>query len=347
MPVKRWLVIAIVLGGGSSALAFPTGAQFDLDPLTEDGAGGIAFDGAPRWSSHSCAVCHTDPPGLIGLRLEADHPELFSDGWKPGQQYHLRVVLTNEWAGVQYQANGDHCGFAITPYKPCDENGFALEMDDAAGRPLGKFVPVVANACANTGTPPTDVDVRVLKDGTAVTHTGAHMGMASWDLCWTAPAAGAGPITAYLAGVDGNGGNGTVAFPNDTTGDDVAAGAVPIAELGADPVTPQTGGCDAGPGETGIAVMVFAFMVVVRRRWLRGRTIASVPFAGRIGAVLLLAATLSGCMHVRARQRETLAKRNMKFAPDPAEDELDLHMQEAREGSSGGYGSSGGGCGCN
>ena len=47
------------------------------------------------------------------------------------------------------------------------------------------------------------------------------------------------------------------------------------------------------------------------------------------------------------RARETLAKRNMKFAPDPAEDELDLHMQEAREGSSGGYGSSGGGCGCN
>jgi len=50
---------------------------------------------------------------------------------------------------------------------------------------------------------------------------------------------------------------------------------------------------------------------------------------------------------VRPRQRETLAHRNMTFGPDPAEDELDLHMQESREGSSGGYGSSGGGCGCN
>jgi hypothetical protein len=35
------------------------------------------------------------------------------------------------------------------------------------------------------------------------------------------------------------------------------------------------------------------------------------------------------------------------FAPDSAEDELDLHMQQSREGSAGGYGSAGGGCGCN
>jgi hypothetical protein len=67
----------------------------------------------------------------------------------------------------------------------------------------------------------------------------------------------------------------------------------------------------------------------------------------RFAALLALAAFASGCVHVRPRERETLAKRSMKFSPDPLEDELDLHMQEAREGSSGGYGSSGGGCGCN
>ena len=64
---------------------------------------GIAFDGAPRWSGHTCAVCHTDTPGRIGLKLEADKPELFTDGWKANQQYHLRVVLSDEWAGLQYQ----------------------------------------------------------------------------------------------------------------------------------------------------------------------------------------------------------------------------------------------------
>ena len=62
---------------------------------------------------------------------------------------------------------------------------------------------------------------------------------------------------------------------------------------------------------------------------------------------LLACAALGGCVHVRPRERETLAKRNMKFGPDPIEDELDLHMQESREGAAGGYGSSGGGCGCN
>ena len=80
----------------------------------------------------------------------------------------------------------------MTPYRACDENGFALELDDARGKPTGKFVPVAANVCANTGTVPPDVDVRVLTDGAAVTHNGAHMGKTAWDLCWTAPAAGAG-----------------------------------------------------------------------------------------------------------------------------------------------------------
>jgi len=326
----RWLVIALLLP--RVAAAFPTGSQFDLDPLTQDGAGGIAFTGAPRWSGHTCAVCHTDTPGRISLRLESDHPELFTSGWKPSMQYHLRVVLQNEWAALQYQAAGDNCGFNVMPYTPCDENGFALELDDAGGKPVGKFVAVSMGACVNTGNPPTDADVRVLTDGTAVTHNGAHMGMTQWDLCWTAPAAGAGVITAYLAAVDGNGGNGTEAFPNDTIGDDVAAGAVPMPEAGAMAPPPQTGGCNAG-GDAGIAVaLAIALLAVNRRRAL---------------AMLLALATVASCAHVRPRQRETLAKRNMKFAPDPTEDELDLHMQESREGSAGGYGSAGGGCGCN
>ena len=61
----------------------------------------------------------------------------------------------------------------------------------------------------------------------------------------------------------------------------------------------------------------------------------------------LLALLAGGCTTVRPWQKEQLARRIMKFAPDPDEDELDLHMLEAREGSTGGYGSAGGGCGCN
>ena len=67
----------------------------------------------------------------------------------------------------------------------------------------------------------------------------------------------------------------------------------------------------------------------------------------RLVAAALAAFLLAGCATVHPWQREKLAERKMQFAPDPDEDELDLHMQEAREGSSGGYGSAGGGCGCN
>ena len=327
--MRHTLVVLALVLAASPALAFPTGGQFDGDPLTSDGSGGIAFTGSPRFQGHTCAVCHSDPPGTIGIKLEADHPELFSTGWVPKQQYHLRVVLENQHAAVQFAAAGDNCGFAVTPFTPCDQNGFALEMDDALGGAEGKFTPVVNGACA-TGTPPTDVDVVVLKDGSAVVHNGAHHGQTKWDLCWTAPGAGTGVITAYLAAVDGNGGTGTEAFYADTINDDVAAGAVPIAEQGGAPPL-QSGGCSTGGGE-GLALVALVLLLAPRRR--------------RVVAVLALVA-LVGCTHVRAHQRETLAKKKMMFSPDPTEDELDLHMQEAREGSSGGYGSSGGGCGCN
>jgi hypothetical protein len=57
--------------------------------------------------------------------------------------------------------------------------------------------------------------------------------------------------------------------------------------------------------------------------------------------------TTSGCVRVKPYERELLAKPTMTFQPDPHEDVLDNHMLEAREGAAGGYGSAGGGCGCN
>jgi hypothetical protein len=62
---------------------------------------------------------------------------------------------------------------------------------------------------------------------------------------------------------------------------------------------------------------------------------------------LFIAFVASGCAPVKPYERELLAKPIMLMGPDPDEDELDLHMLEAREGATGGYGSAGGGCGCN
>jgi hypothetical protein len=297
---------------------FPTGDQFDLDALDGDGAGGVAFTGAPRYAGHTCDVCHVGGDHTIGAALQADPVGVFSDGYAPGSNIHFRVVLTGEHAGLSTASAGDNCGDFLTPYVACDDNGFSLELDDALGRPTGTFSPIGTDGTCATA-PVNGADVRVLDDGTAITHEGVHHGVTQWDLCWKAPVVGTGRVFAYVSVVDGNGGNGKADYPNDSFGDDTFAGAVPMIEKGGTPAT-EGGGCDAGGGGAGTVV---------------------------IGAIVLAILGLGACAHVPAQQREILAKRKMVFAPDPAEDELDLHMQEAREGSAGGYGSAGGGCGCN
>jgi uncharacterized protein (TIGR03382 family) len=361
-------VVVTVALAPSVARAFPVGEQFDADPLNGasynmpgdcdrppadptnppecEGGGGIVFDGAPRFAGHTCAVCHVDAPGRIGLRLEADDPSIFTDGYQPSKTYKMRVILQDEWAGVEYRANGDQCGFNSDPsgpYAPCDPNGFAMEIDDTIGRPLGAFEPVANGGCTPGEQYGDDVFVPV--DAATVAMKGGTSGQVTWDLCWKAPEAGYGALTVYLAGVDGGGGDGTADFPEDPYGDDVAAGSVPLLEAGAPPPVSQTGGCSAtGGGGGGLALALgalFGLGLGRRRRRRRRRGVAGLL------AVATLALAAGGCVHVRPSQRETLAERKMKFAPDPTEDELDLHMQEAREGSSGGYGSAGGGCGCN
>jgi hypothetical protein len=61
--------------------------------------------------------------------------------------------------------------------------------------------------------------------------------------------------------------------------------------------------------------------------------------------ILLLLAT--GCVRVAAHQREYLAKPAMDPEAGALEQKLDTHVAEYREGSIGGTGVGGGGCGCN
>jgi hypothetical protein len=56
---------------------------------------------------------------------------------------------------------------------------------------------------------------------------------------------------------------------------------------------------------------------------------------------------LGACVRVRPWQREIHARPVMQADPDPAERLLDDHVTEYREGSVGGTGVRGGGCGCN
>jgi hypothetical protein len=55
----------------------------------------------------------------------------------------------------------------------------------------------------------------------------------------------------------------------------------------------------------------------------------------------------AGCVVVKPYQREYLSERAMRPASEAAEDRFRAHWQESREGSIGGFGAAGGGCGCN
>jgi hypothetical protein len=72
---------------------------------------------------------------------------------------------------------------------------------------------------------------------------------------------------------------------------------------------------------------------------------------GVLGAALLIIviAGMNGCaaMSVHPWDRDLLAEKKMKLVPSPTERAIDDHIYFSKEGSTGGQGVGGGGCGCN
>lgn len=64
-------------------------------------------------------------------------------------------------------------------------------------------------------------------------------------------------------------------------------------------------------------------------------------------SLLAMLLVSSGCTTVKPWERGTLTKREMAWSPDPLADQLGDHTYFAKEAAAGGYGSAGGGCGCN
>jgi hypothetical protein len=63
------------------------------------------------------------------------------------------------------------------------------------------------------------------------------------------------------------------------------------------------------------------------------------------GFVLVVA--LGGCVRVKPYQREYLARPHMENDRSAGEKRFEQHSRGSREGSDGGTGEAGGGCGCN
>ena len=64
---------------------------------------------------------------------------------------------------------------------------------------------------------------------------------------------------------------------------------------------------------------------------------------------LLACAALSGCANVGVKpwEREVLARDDMQLDANPLDTAIDDHIYFSKEGTSGGRGFGGGGCGCN
>ncbi|MGV6852174.1 MAG: DUF4266 domain-containing protein [bacterium] len=67
----------------------------------------------------------------------------------------------------------------------------------------------------------------------------------------------------------------------------------------------------------------------------------------KIPMALLIFIFVQGCTTVQPWERGTLARADMALSSDPLESGLNQHIYFAKEASSGGLESSGGGCGCN
>jgi hypothetical protein len=67
----------------------------------------------------------------------------------------------------------------------------------------------------------------------------------------------------------------------------------------------------------------------------------------RHALLLLFATSALACVTVKPQQRAILADPTMVFDPDPQAAGPIRHVYENREGSFGGEGVAGGGCGCN
>ncbi len=261
--MRRILVaFLLLLIAGHDAQAY-IGPPIFAQPALSGGGGGMYFTGAPRQKAYDCTVCHVGGAHTIGanVTIVPDDGSAPTPGvYTAGKSYAITLALTGEHLGLGAARN---------------VNTFLAEIDDdrdAAIAGFGGF----------------DSSVTTVDGGKVVAAAGQEA-QTTWTFHFTAPAAGAGPITLYGSLVDGNGGDGTAAFPSDPLGDDVATITLRLCEgvsgcaprlPRADVPSPAAGCMIGGAGRTSrggvwiMGVLSIGWLVARRRvalaAWLLG-----------------------------------------------------------------------------
>jgi hypothetical protein len=228
----RTIILTLALLGSASARAWDgdmlwnnpanggNGAVGSTNALMP-GGGGIYGTGGARDYNITCASCHVNDKqqqGQIDATLTFNPPLGAGNAYKPGTQYTVTVALVGEHLGLS------GCG----PYVDGNINQFSASIEDASGRGAGVLVSdsgQSASSCPSAA-PMNPTGTTILYGDCHAVSSRAGKSMVnttSWTFTWTAPAAGAGPITIYWGIVDGD-------CMMDSFGDDVKTGSTKLTE---------------------------------------------------------------------------------------------------------------------
>lgn len=205
LPTCALVALAALTALAPAALAFKAGRDF-AKPASAGGGGDILFTGAPVYRRWNCTACHRDAPGKIRIHLASEPPSLVqSRRYVPGAAYKVTIDMLGEHRGLGSALNTN--GMAMTA---------ANDKDEAAG--------TISGYAAD--------ELRAGNNEAEVVTEGLYEKRTSWSFTWTAPPAGAGPATFYIALVDGDGASTTKERTSDPLHDDVAVGAIRFAPDG-------------------------------------------------------------------------------------------------------------------
>jgi len=186
------------------AQAYHSGSTFDKPPGA-GGGGGIFYAGAPLERGWDCTMCHLQPPGKVKVRLDVNPPSLFQNfTYTPGNVYSFTATMVDEHLGKNSPLS--------------NYNSVVVEVVDGKGFQAGSMGGFAAEDLYS-GYPAT------------IATTGTKPNVTQWTFNWTAPPLGSGPVTMYVAGVDGNGANaGAGKTLTDPLHDDVFVASVAFTE---------------------------------------------------------------------------------------------------------------------
>lgn len=240
--MKRLLIVALLLvWGAQPALAFHESESF-----SEAGHGdGSFFTGSPRFKGYDCGICHTEAAGEISIDLKVNRPEFLEGRFSPNTGYSITVKLVGEHRGLESAFN---------------PNTFFLELITDDGEAAGSFIP--------SGFP-----VITLDDSRLIGSEGTGEGETEWSFSWFSPRDPVGPVTLYLAMLDGDGADQVDTRWIDPLNDDVATMVLRLCPVDMDceaTDAPEqfasTAHCSMSSSKTPVSwLLIFAFAVLWRR----------------------------------------------------------------------------------